>query len=378
MKQSPTMEEAIHTLMLTRMPGLTASKALRLVSSYGTATAAWADTDPQDAHWAALLEERATIAEVRARCEQEIEFCEAHQIQVIPYASDCYPERLRDSGLADPPLQLFYRGNAPLSAPHIISVVGTRRITEYGKAECDAIVRELAGELPDAVIVSGLAYGVDIHAHRAALASGLSTIGVLAHGLDRIYPALHRPTAARMVEQGGLLTEYMSGVYPDKGNFIRRNRIVAALTPLTLVVESAVHGGALITARLARSIGAAVYALPGRLCDPCSEGCNNLIRSQEAKIFVSVRDLLEEMHWTSAGRNPRREPQLFDSLSSLSPDAAKVLQLFEGCDPISINRLASLTGFSITTLSSILYDLVEANHVRDLPGNRFRRIFTEG
>lgn len=178
----------------------------------------------------------------------------------------------------DAPLALFYRGNADLNTLHIINIVGTRHATPYGQDICTRFLADLSALYPDTLIVSGLAYGIDIHAHRAALQNHFKTIGVLAHGLDRIYPAEHRKTAVSMLEQGGLLTEFTSGTNPDRQNFVKRNRIVAGMSDATVVIESAAKGGALITAELAESYHRDCFAFPGRCNDEYSIGCNNLIR----------------------------------------------------------------------------------------------------
>lgn len=178
----------------------------------------------------------------------------------------------------DAPLALFYRGNADLNTLHIINIVGTRHATPYGQDICTRFLADLSALYPDTLIVSGLAYGIDIHAHRAALQNHFKTIGVLAHGLDRIYPAEHRKTAVSMLEQGGLLTEFTSGTNPDRQNFVKRNRIVAGMSDATVVIESAAKGGALITAELAESYHRDCFAFPERCNDEYSIGCNNLIR----------------------------------------------------------------------------------------------------
>lgn len=178
----------------------------------------------------------------------------------------------------DAPLALFYRGNADLNTLHIINMVGTRHATPYGQDICTRFLADLSALCPNTLIVSGLAYGIDIHAHRAALQNHFKTIGVLAHGLDRIYPAEHRKTAVSMLEQGGLLTEFTSGTNPDRQNFVKRNRIVAGMSDATVVIESAAKGGALITAELAESYHRDCFAFPGRCNDEYSIGCNNLIR----------------------------------------------------------------------------------------------------
>ena len=222
--------------------------------------------------------------EALCRAADELEFCRRHNIRPLALGTDDYPQRLAEC--PDAPSVVYYRGTADLNARHIVAVVGTRRITPYGKVHCERCCAELAEALPDALIVSGLAYGVDIHAHRAALDNRLDTVGVLAHGLDILYPSSHRDTARDMLLHGGLLTEYVAGVRPFAGNFVRRNRIVAGLADVTLVVESAEKGGALITAHLAADYNRTVCALPGRTDDEYSRGCLHLVRDHRAELVT--------------------------------------------------------------------------------------------
>ena len=194
------------------------------------------------------------------RAGEEYEFAEKNHIQCLTLVDERYPSRLRECD--DAPIALFFKGNADLNALRIINMVGTRNATEYGKQLCASFHRDLKILCPEVLVVSGLAYGIDIHAHRAALANSLPTIGVLAHGLDRIYPSVHRKTAVDMLQQGGLLTEFLTGTNPDKHNFISRNRIVAGMADATIVVESAAKGGSLITADIAESYHRDCFAFP--------------------------------------------------------------------------------------------------------------------
>lgn len=196
------------------------------------------------------------------------------------------------------PYTFYYKGTADLDAVRIISIVGTRHATEYGRAVTEELVQTLSLSFPDLLIVSGLAYGIDVCAHRSALRTGLPTVGVLAHGLDRIYPPAHRSTAVEMLQRGGgLLSDFPSGTEPDKPNFVKRNRIVAGLADATIVIESAEKGGSLITADIAFSYGRDVYAFPGRVSDLHSKGCNALIRQNKAGLITSATDLISALCW---------------------------------------------------------------------------------
>lgn len=342
---------------------------MALVDYYGTAEAALSDSCSPEPRWAALLRDKSALRQAREVALREVDFCHTHDIRILPVTSKDYPFLLQASEVADRPLQLFYKGNAPLNRKHILSVVGTRRITEYGKVVISQILEDLGRLLPDVLVVSGLAYGVDIHAHKAALSSGLDTVAVLAHGHDRIYPALHKPVAAEMEQQGGLLTEYFTGTNPDKGNFVRRNRIVAGMSMATLVVESAQQGGSLITATLASSYGREVMAVPGRVTDPCSAGCNQLIRQNKATLVTSAQDLLDTLGWQSVGQAEPAIPQLFPVFTV---EQEAVLNAFEGIDPMPLDALSRKTGMSVVKLSDLLFDLEDMQAVKRLPGNRFR------
>lgn len=249
-----TQDEQICSLALTRIPGLGLTGALKLVSNLGSATRVFEHRKELSQLVPGVSDKVITALnnpEVFRRAEQELIFCEKNHIRCLTLNDESYPSRLRECD--DAPLALFYRGNADLNTLHIINMVGTRHATPYGQDICTRFLADLSALCPNTLIVSGLAYGIDIHAHRAALQNHFKTIGVLAHGLDRIYPAEHRKTAVSMLEQGGLLTEFTSGTNPDRQNFVKRNRIVAGMSDATVVIESAAKGGALITAELAES-----------------------------------------------------------------------------------------------------------------------------
>lgn len=361
--------DALSSLTLSKVPGLTQPQAIALIKYYGTAEAALSDSSPAVEQWGRLLANKTGVAAARNRAQSELDFCERNGIRVIPYSSSEYPVLLQADEIRDAPVSLFYKGTGSLNRRHVISVVGTRHITEYGKQFCEGFFAEMATLLPDALIVSGLAYGVDIHAHRAALASNLDTIAVLAHGHDRIYPQIHKSTAAEMTRHGGLLSEYFTGTVPEKGNFVRRNRIVAGLSHATLVVESASHGGALITATLAQGYSREVMAVPGRVTDPYSAGCNLFIRENRAALVTSATDVVRMMGWESEPEKKGKQPQLFPDLS---PGQERVLEALRKADDLSADRLSVLTGLPVAKLSDILFDLEDLQAVKRMAGNRFR------
>ena len=275
-----------------------------------------------------LVEAFQDISSLQKWAEAELEWAENNGVQVLCLGDEHYPRRL--SECCDAPLVLFYQGTADLNCPRIINVVGTRRSTLYGQDLIRRFVTDLRKLCPDTLIVSGLAYGIDINAHRQALDNGFETVAVLAHGLDMLYPHAHRDTAKQMLNQGGLLTEYATHTNADKQNFVRRNRIVAGMSDACIVVESASHGGALITARLATEYNRDVFAFPGAVGAAYSEGCNNLIRDNKAALITSAFDFVNAMGWQdnmlNRARNEGIERQLFPELSSEEQQIVTVLQ----------------------------------------------------
>lgn len=305
-----------------------------------------------------------------ARAEKEMEFADKHDIRCLAFKDPDYPSRLRDC--PDAPLTLFYRGSIPLNARHVIAIVGTRHATEYGRAMCIKLISELKDICPDVLVVSGLAYGIDIAAHRAALDYGFPTVGVLAHGLDRIYPSAHRDTAALMVQQGGLLTEFITGTNPDRQNFVKRNRIVAGMSDATIVVESAAKGGALITADIASSYARECFAFPGPVGAPWSEGCNQLIRNNGATLIQSAADLMDSMMWQNRTPAQPVQRQLFPDLT---PEEQRVVDcLRRSPSGVQINTLTVQTDFPINKLTGLLFELEMKGMVTPLAGGCYRVI----
>ena len=366
-------DEQIYTLALTRIPGLGLVGAYNLVRTLGSASAVFQhrknlkELIPEVSD---KLIQALDCPEAFRRAEEELKYTEKNQIQCITLNEAAYPSRLREC--EDAPLALFYRGNAPLNALRIVSIVGTRHATAYGADLCLSFIQELKEQCPDVLIVSGLAYGIDIHAHRAALQNGFPTIGVLAHGLDRIYPAAHRKTAIDMMDHGGLLTEFMSGTNPDRQNFVKRNRIVAGMSDATIVVESAVKGGALITAELAESYHRDCFAFPGRTKDLYSAGCNELIKNNRASLILSAEDFVNAMGWslssTPSSKTIQRE--LFPELNEEEKNIVQVLQ--RNPDGIQINILVVETNIPINRMSALLFELEMKGVVRALAGGVYR------
>lgn len=312
--------------------------------------------------------------EALKRAEVEIDFIVSKNIMCLCKGQPDYPKRLNECD--DAPLVLFYKGNVNLNTSRIISIVGTRKCTEYGKDICRDFLKELASYDKNILIVSGLAYGIDINAHRNALINGMNTVGVLAHGLDTIYPALHRNTAVEMLAHGGLLTEYMSQTNADKRNFVQRNRIVAGIADATVVIESASKGGSLITAGIAESYHRDCFAFPGRKSDLLSQGCNELIRNNQAILIQSGQDMVKSLCWddlfATITKQAAKQP-LYKTLK-LSDNERLIVGFLEKVDGKQINQLSVESGIPISGLSSILFDLELKGVVKPSAGGVYRLI----
>lgn len=365
-------QELLSTIALTRVYGLGNIGARTLMNSVGSAVDIFRyrrDLKEMVPGVQTRLVNALDDKEIFRRAECEMKFAEENSIRCIALNDEEYPSRLREC--EDAPLVLYYKGKANLNALRIVSVVGTRMATQYGKDLCDNLVREISALCPDVLIVSGLAYGIDIQSHRAALTYGLDTIAVLAHGLDRIYPQAHRNTAIQMLNSGGLLTEFMSDTEPDRQNFVKRNRIVAGLADAVIVVESAIKGGALITADLAQGYNRECFAFPGRIDDEFSRGCNNLIRDNKAALITSGEDFVKAMNWTVSSRQPEAvQRQLFVELTDEQNRVMEVLNRFK--KGIQINALIIETDIPINRLSPILFELELKGLVKPLVGGMYR------
>ncbi len=311
--------------------------------------------------------------EVLARAEKEIEFINKNGISCYYYLDDDYPYRLKEC--ADAPVVFFSKGTLDLNEGKFIGVVGTRKPTDTGRENVRMMIEDIARSLPDVMVVSGLAYGIDICAHRASLDFGLPTVGVLGHGLDRIYPGVHRQDARRMCcEAGGLVTEFLSGTNPDKPNFVKRNRIIAGLCDALVVVESSSKGGALITADMANDYNRDVFAFPGRVKDEFSVGCNRLIKQNKAMLIESADDVLHAMNWTVREEKPREATSgnLFEDLSE--EENVVLTELCKYTDGIHVNELAALLSMPFSRVSSLLLAMEFRNIVKCYPGNVYRAV----
>lgn len=364
-------QERYYTMALTRLSGFSQQQALQLYRELGGGQAVYehrhdigdvvADCTPR------LAEALKDWDDALKRAAAEMEFVTKHSIRVLTPNDEDYPARLRECD--DAPLTLYYKGNADLNRQHIVGIVGTRRCTAYGQDLTRRFVSRLRELCPDALIASGLAYGIDICAHRESLACGMDTVGVLAHGLDQIYPNHHRDTAAQMVGHGGLLTEYMSLTEPFANNFRQRNRIVAGMSDAIVVCESAYKGGALITARVAQDYGRDVFAFPGAVGAPYSEGCNQLIRDNKAGLITSADDFVESMGWQTVTRQSEAvERQLFPDLTA---DEQAIVSQLQQTNDLQLNILSVKTNIPIGQLTALLFQLEMKGVVRSMAGGSY-------
>jgi DNA processing protein len=368
-------QEIFYAMALTRLTNFNFQMALELYKAAGSAQALYEHRndvgDLIDDCSPRLLTALKDWGDAMKRTEAEVKYMEEHQIRAFSLFDDDYPQRMLDC--VDAPLVLYYKGNADLNQQRIISIVGTRHITSYGEDLTRKFISELHEMCPHVLIVSGLAYGVDICAHRHALANGYPTLGVLAHGLDQIYPYHHRDTAAEMIQHGGLMTEFMTQTNADKVNFVRRNRIVAGCADATIVIESAAKGGSLITAEIAQSYSRPVFAFPGNVGRPYSEGCNQLVRNNGAALITCAADFVEAMGWEDDTLRRRVlhagiERQLFPELTDEEQRIVDLLQLSNDLQASVISVNVNLT---ISQVTSVLFQLELKGVVKAMAGGMY-------
>lgn len=363
--------ELFHILALLRVEGVGDIVAKKLISHCGSAENVFKSKALQlkgiDGVGEVLLRnlKNKTVFE---KAEAELHFIEKENLMVLYYQNENYPDRLKHC--VDGPVLLFASGTIKLENRRMISIVGTRQITSYGNEFCKKLIEDLAIFNP--IIVSGFAYGVDIVAHQAAMENDLQTIGVLAHGLNQIYPKPHKRYVIKMEQNGGFLTEFWSTSNPDKENFVRRNRIVAGMTEATIVIESAEKGGSLITANVANDYNRDVFAVPGRTSDKYSQGCNDLIKTQRANLLTSAADLVYSLNWELKSEPAKLiQKQLFVSLDN---DEQKIYDYLQKSGKQLLDIVALECDFPIFKMSSILLNMELKGVVRPLPGKLFEAV----
>ena len=368
-------QQLLYNIALTRIGHFSLASALYLYRTLGSGEEIYLHrNDIQDILPECsprLLANLKDWSEPLKRAEVELEFCRDHNIRVLCLGDDNYPKRLEDC--ADAPVVLYYKGNANLNQSRVINIIGTRHCTMYGADFIRKFLRYLKVLCPDVLVVSGLAYGVDINAHQQALAVGYDTVGVVAHGLDYLYPAAHKDVAREMVNHGGLLTEFMTCTNADKGNFVRRNRIVAGMSDACILVESAAHGGGIITAGISFDYGREVFALPGRVGDHFSEGCNNAIRENKAILLTSAEDFVKTMGWEDdalriEAQKKGIERQLFPDLS---PEQQRIVDVLTKSNDLQLNQLSVKTGIPIGDITSILFQMEMMGVVKPMAGGNY-------
>ncbi|MCF8323268.1 MAG: DNA-processing protein DprA [Flavobacterium sp.] len=365
-----TDEELLHLLALQQVEGVGDIVAKKLITHCGNATNVFKTKSSQLAvidGIGSVLIKKLKDKTVFDKAEKELRFIQSNSVDVNYFQDEKYPERLKHC--IDGPVLLFSSGNIDLTNKKIISIVGTRQITSYGMDFCRKLIEDLAPLEP--VIVSGFAYGVDIFAHQLAIEYNLQTIGVVAHGLNQIYPKNHKKYVAKVEENGGFMTEFWSSSNPEKENFVRRNRIVAGISEATIVIESAERGGSLITANIANDYNRDVFAVPGRITDKYSQGCNNLIKIQKANLLTSAADLVYILNWDIECKAKPVQKQLF---VTLEPEEQKVYDFLLKNGKELMDIIALRCDFPIYKISGMLLNMELKGVIRPLPGKLFEAI----
>ena len=363
-------EQKLYEIALTLIPNIGDVNGKKLVAYCGGAEAVFCESKKALQRISGMNDniiQGIDSKEVRKRAEEELLFIENNGIKPMFYLDKDYPKRLQHCH--DGPMMLYYKGNADLNAKKTVGIVGTRNITDYGKYVVEKLVENLSYD--NIMIISGLAYGVDAAAHTAALKYDLATVGVLGHGMQTIYPAENRKLATNMIEKGGILTEYVSGTAPFSGNFPKRNRIVAGMVDCLVVVESALKGGAMITAEIANSYDREVFAVPGKVGDYYSEGCNHLIRTNKANLLVGAEDIRYVMRWDVDTKVVAKQLRLFRDFSE---DEKKVMDVFAKSNVVHLDDIIVGTDLSPSKIASILLSLEFDGVLTALPGKRYQKL----
>lgn len=361
-------KDLLYQIALTLVPNIGDVHAKALINIFGDAESIFKARKKELENIEGIGTVRANSIkafEISSTCEEEIKFIEQYKIKPLFLTDTDYPQRLLNC--YDSPALLYYRGSADLNTSKIISIVGTRNNSDYGKNITEKLIEDLQQE--NILIASGLAFGIDTIAHKAAVKNNLQTVGVLAHGLDRIYPAQNKVLAKQMIEQGGLLTDYLSNTNPDRQNFPKRNRIVAGMCDALIVIESGKRGGSLITAELANGYNKDVFAIPGKITDSRSEGCNYLIKNNKAFLLTCADDLLEMMNWKEKKRSPKKQRELFIELTD---NEKIIIDILQQNDSIQIDELYLKCGLSSSSMAGALLTLEMEQVITSLPGKIYK------
>ena len=366
-------KEKLYQIALTMLPNIGSVLAKNLIAYCGSAEAVFKTSKLKLEKIPGIGGDRADgieTSDVLKDAEKELKFVEYYKINTLFFTDKDYPQRLKNCN--DSPVLLYYKGNADLNAEKIVAIVGTRKATVYGKEMAKKLVAELSAQ--NVLIVSGLAYGIDIASHNAALENNLKTVGVLGHGLNTIYPSQHKSVAKKMVEQGGLLTEYTSSNEMHPSNFPNRNRIVAGISDAIVVVESGIKGGAVLTANIANSYNKDVFAMPGKAIDKLSAGCNFLIKTFKAKMLEGAEDLLVEMNWKLEVKDAKSKKQQRQLALNLSENEQIIYNLLNEKSELAIDEIVSETGMNNSILAGTLLEMEMSNILISLPGKRYKLI----
>lgn len=361
------MEDLLYKIALTQVSKVGAKTARNLISYCGGVRQVFEASVKELVRIPGIgrsIAQNVKQKKVLQQAEQEMQFLESNGVKALFYLDEEYPNRLKH--FDDSPIMLYYKGAADLNTQRIVAIVGTRKPTPYGIGVCEALIEALVPY--NVLVVSGLAYGVDITAHRKCLEVGLSTVGVLGHGLKHIYPAQHRRVAEMMIQSGGLLSEYTSGTRPEREYFPMRNRIVAGLCDALIVVETAKKGGSMITAKMANDYNRDVFAVPGRVGEKLSEGCNHLIKSHQAALLESTKDLAYVMQWEEKEKKSGKQGQLFFDLSE---EEKIIVDLLENREAVGIEHLLLSAEMPSSVMAGNLLNLEFKGLVRSLPGKRY-------
>ena len=371
--QENNPDEILHQIALSLAPGIGNKYARMLLTAMGSATQVFKSTYKELKQIEGITDGKAKTLKEALRTEglmaiaaEEMDFVAKEEIQVITIEADIYPDRLRNC--ADAPVLLYYKGTANLNTQKIVAVIGTRKNTDYGTRLCEELVTDLQSQ-EGIMVVSGLAMGIDAIAHKKCVSLGIPTVGVLGHGLDKIYPPQHKGLAKEMIKNGGLLTEFTQQTITKPENFPARNRIVAGMSDVTVVVESDIKGGALITARMANNYNRDVAAYPGRTTDAKSSGCNELIRTNIAGMITCCDDLLEMMNWKTDKKKQAVQRSL---LLVLTTEEQVLVDYLNGKDAVHADELLHNTGMQSNMLAATLLQLEMQGVVKSLPGKLYR------
>ncbi len=368
-----THDPLIYNIGITLLPGVGSITAKNLIAYCGSAEAVFAEKRSRlekipgvGTVAAETISSSAIQKDALERAEEEVAFIQKEGITPLFFTDEAYPRRLKEC--ADSPVMLYTKGAMNLNAERIVSIVGSRRSTAYGRKICEQVVEALVPY--NTLILSGLAYGIDICAHRACLHHNLTTVGVLAHGLDNLYPSEHYNTAVKMQENGGLASEFMSQTKMNPEYFPRRNRIVAGIADATIVIEATVKSGALITAELANSYDRDVFAVPGRLDDPSSEGCNLLIKANKAMLMQSAEDVIKAMNWdVKPDKMKSRQQKLF---AALSAEEEALVNILKQKEKAHVDDISHASGLAMSRTAALLLNLEFSGVIKSLPGKVYR------